>query len=152
MNLLNLPPYEVQIEVLNERECIYDSIRKKWVALTPEEWVRQHFIHFLLKHLHYPAISITNENRLPNTAKANRTDTVIFGKGGKACMLIEYKAPSLELNKKMWQQLTNYNLSYQAPYIVLTNGLQHIVCHIDHKKQTHSFLKEVPSFERLSQE
>lgn len=151
-NLLNLPAYPTRIEEVNGKRSIYDDVRDKWVALTPEEWVRQHFIHYLLEHLHYPKLSITNEARVLGTQRAGRTDTIVFGHGGRPWMLIEYKAPTLPLSREMWHQLSNYNMTYQAPYLVLTNGCQHLVCRIDYCSGQCSFVPKIPSYAALCEE
>ncbi len=152
INLLNLPAYSVQIEEIDGSLYLFDDIRGKWVSLTPEEWVRQHFVHYLIDVLGYPRMAISNEMRLKDAPKAGRTDTVVFGGGGQPWILIEYKAPSLALTKDMWQQLCNYNLTYHASYLVLTNGLKHIVCKIDYTEQKHQFLLELPSYACLARE
>lgn len=152
INLLNLPSYPAQIEDIDGKLYIFDDIRGKMVHLTPEEWVRQHFVHYLIDCLGYPRMSINSERQLMDMPRANRTDTVVFGHGGEPWVLIEYKAPSLILTKEMWQQLSNYNLVYRSPYLVLTNGLKHIVCKIDYQEKRYQFLSELPSYKQLCEE
>lgn len=152
VNLLNLPSYDARIEDVEGKLYVFDDIRGKMVHLTPEEWVRQHFVHYLMDCLGYPRMSITNEMQLIDTPRASRTDTVVFGHGGEPWVLIEYKAPSLRLTKEMWQQLSNYNLSYRSPYLVLTNGLKHIVCRINYQERKYQFLTELPSYAILCKE
>ncbi len=148
-NNLNLPSYNVKLDCIDGKEVIYDLVREKWVTLTPEEWVRQHFTHFLIEHLGYPLLAFSTETLVKDSSRRSRTDTIIYGNEGKAWILIEYKAPTLTLNKNMWQQLLNYNFTYKAPFLVLSNGLQHIICHINYKTNSYTFLKEIPPFATL---
>ena len=148
-NVLNLPAYGAIIEEENGKKLIYDDIRRKRVALTPEEWVRQHFVHYLREHLGYPLASFALETRVAAAHTAQRTDTIIYGVGGKPWMVVEYKAAHLELNREMWQQICRYNLTYKAAHLVLTNGRQHMVCQIDYRTGEYEFLSSVPSFAAL---
>lgn len=148
-DVLNLPAYEAIIEEENGKKLIYDDIRRKSVVLTPEEWVRQHFVHYLREHLGYPRASFALETRVAAAHTAQRTDTIIYGVGGVPWMVVEYKAAHLELTRDMWQQICRYNLTYRAAHLVLTNGRQHMVCQIDYQRGTYQFLDSVPSFAAL---
>lgn len=146
---LALPPLAVPIE---ERSCghyyLYDTLRRRWLLLTPEEWVRQHFVHYLVHYRGYPPHAVANEVAVPNLIRKGRTDTIIFGSGGKRWALIEYKAAHLKLGAKMWEQLVAYNLNCQVDLVCLTNGIQQVICLLDDKRGP-TFLNEFPTFEEL---
>ena len=146
---MNLPNFEFKIRKENDKYQIFDRIRQTFVALTPEEWVRQHFVHYLREHLGYPLASFALETRVAAAHTAQRTDTIIYGVGGKPWMVVEYKAAHLELTREMWQQICRYNLTYKAAHLVLTNGRQHMVCQINYHTGEYEFLGSVPSFADL---
>ena len=120
---------------------------EKHVALTPEEWVRQHFVNYLITEKHYPIEAISNEVtiKLHNTSK--RCDTVIFNTMLEPFIIAEYKAPHIEITEEVFQQILRYNMSLHARYLIVSNGLKHICCQIDYTQQTYKFLKEIPTYE-----
>lgn len=124
--VLNLPSFEPQLQRENDKYFIFDSLRKKFLALTPEEWVRQHWINFLIEHQGYPKGLISLEKGLKYNQLQKRTDLVVFDRNGNPYLLIECKAPEIELNQKVLQQALTYRSSLLTPYIILSNGLKHI--------------------------
>lgn len=128
---LNLPPFDFQLKHGQERILIFDSLRKQYVVLTPEEWVRQHFIHYLIHHLNYPKALIKIEGGLTFNKLQKRSDIVVFNREGNPWMVIECKAPDLKLSDRTVHQASVYNHSLKAKYLVITNGMVHICCEID---------------------
>jgi hypothetical protein len=125
MNPLHLPTFESKITLIDGRECIFDPIRKKHVVLTPEEWVRQHMVNFLVAHLGYPASRVRIEGGHYLNTLSKRTDLVVYDANIKPFMVVECKADTVALTQAAFDQLVRYNLTLGAPYIALTNGIQH---------------------------
>lgn len=146
MNCISLPPFDVKVIEDNGKHKIYDIVRKKYVALTPEEWVRQHFVNYLVSKKRYPLGIIANEVqiKLHNTLK--RCDTVVYNKYLEPIMIIEYKAPSIELTTNVFDQVLRYNMALRVRYLVVTNGIKQICCDINYSTQQYNFLSEVPDF------
>lgn len=147
MDKLNLPEFECKIEKLNDKLVIFDFIRKKYVVLTPEEWVRQHFVHFLVTRFHYPKSLIRLEGGLRYNTLARRSDIVVYDRRAKPYMIIECKAASVNISQKVFKQVAAYNKTLGANFIVVTNGLVHFCCEIDHVNGNYQFLDAIPSFE-----
>ncbi|MDD2436427.1 MAG: type I restriction enzyme HsdR N-terminal domain-containing protein [Massilibacteroides sp.] len=149
MQPLNLPKFDVKLAVQNGKPVIFDRLRRKYVAATPEEWVRQHFVHFLLSEKHYPESLIANEIgiKLNNTQK--RCDTVVFNTLLEPLVIIEYKAPSVEITDRVFDQIVRYNMVLRAKYLIVSNGLQHFCCQINYEKDCYCFLTEIPDFTKL---
>ena len=124
--VLNLPSIEPQLQRVDGKYFIFDSLRKKFLALTPEEWVRQHWINFLIEHQGYPKGLIALEKGLKYNQLQKRTDLVVFDRVGHPYLLIECKAPEVELSQKVLQQALAYRSSLLAPHIILSNGVKHI--------------------------
>ena len=149
MYRLNLPSYEIKIAVRQGKRMIFDILRRKYVALTPEEWVRQHFVHYLIEHKDYPQGLLANEVKLQVGDKVLRCDTLLYNKEMKPQMIIEYKAPTVPLSQKVFDQITAYNILLHVDYLIVSNGMQHICCQIDHENQQYSFLPDIPSYPDL---
>lgn len=128
---------------------VFDILRRKYVALTPEEWVRQHFVHFLIGHRHYPAALLANEVRLKVGEKDLRADSVLYDRQLRPRMIVEYKAPSVALTQKVFDQISVYNLLLHVDYLVVSNGLQSYCCRMDYEHQNYLFLKEIPYYEEI---
>ncbi|NDV64434.1 type I restriction enzyme HsdR N-terminal domain-containing protein [Bacteroides sp. 224] len=146
---LNLPECSTKVILQNGKEAIFDIIRKRYVALTPEEWVRQHFVHFLISHKGYPKSLMANEVKVKLNGTCKRCDTVLFGKDLSARMIVEYKAPSVEITQAVFDQITRYNMVLKVEYLVVTNGLDHYCCKINYSDMSYSFLREIPQYEEL---
>ena len=146
MFALNLPYANTKIVVRNEKQMVFDFLRKRFVALTPEEWVRQQFTHFLVEHKGYPAMFIGNEITLSVGRLSRRCDSVVFNKSAEPVMIIEYKAPTVKITQKVFEQICSYNIALHAPYLTVSNGLQSYCCRIDKEANTYEFLKDIPAY------
>lgn len=146
---LNLPKYDVKLIVRNGKHLIFDKLRKKYVAVTPEEWVRQHFVNFLLSEKQYPENLIANEIgiKLNNTQK--RCDTVVYDRQLTPLVIIEYKAPSIGINATVFDQIVRYNMVLRANYLIVSNGLQHFCCKINYETGNYAFLEDIPVYSKL---
>lgn len=146
---LNLPPYDVRLGGTKEHPTIFDVLRRRYVALTPEEWVRQHFVHFLTEHMDYPPTLLANEKKLQIGDKVLRADTVVYDTQLKPRMIIEYKAPTISLTQRVLEQASAYNLLLHVDYLVVSNGLKHYCCRMDYEHHSYVFLKEIPLYKEL---
>ena len=146
---LNLPPYPIKIQEKGEKRQIFDFLRRKWVALTPEEWVRQHFTHFLVEHKNYPQALLANEVELRIGEKRLRCDTLLYNKELRPRMIIEYKAPTIQIQQKTFDQISVYNLLLKVDYLVVSNGLRHYCCKMDYERQSYQFLEDIPDYETI---
>lgn len=143
---LNLPPATLRLEQKEDELYVFDIIRKKMIFLTPEEWVRQHFLHLLINHLNYPKSLIKVESGLKYNKREKRSDLLVYDRSGKVFMLIECKSYKIEMGKSTLHQLATYNKVLDASYIAITNGMQHFCWQ---KKEDHSNydpLEDFPSF------
>ncbi len=146
---LNLPIYNTKIATRNGKNVIFDIIRRRYVALTPEEWVRQHFVHFLISYKYYPSSLMANEVLLNLNGMKKRCDTVLYNKDLSPKMIIEYKAPHIEITQKVFTQISNYNLVLKVDYLIVSNGIDHYCCKMDYEKQSYVFLKDIPDYTLL---
>lgn len=149
MYRLNLPPYDIKIGEKDGKRTIFDFLRKKYVALTPEEWVRQHFVHYLIEQKGYPKGLLGNEIELRIGDKKLRCDSILYNKVAQPQMIIEYKAPTIALQQKTFDQISVYNLLLHVDYLIVSNGLQHYCCRMDYTNQKYVFLRELPDYEKL---
>lgn len=149
MTRLNLPPFEIKLRGTKARPQIFDILRKKYIALTPEEWVRQHFVHFLVEHKGYPAALMANEIQLKVGEKTLRADSVLYSRDLKPKMIIEYKAPHIPITQKVFDQISIYNMLLHVDYLVVSNGLQHYICQMDYNDKKYLFLEDIPDYEEL---
>lgn len=146
---LNLPDFEMKISGTKAQPKILDILRRKYVALTPEEWVRQHFIHFLIEHKGYPAGLLANEIQLKCGEKTLRADSVAYTRELQPRMIIEYKAPHIPITQKVFDQVAAYNFLLHVDYLVVSNGLQHYVCKMDYDGKKYLFLEDIPSYSEI---
>ena len=149
MQQLNLPPYEIKIRETDGRRTILDILRRKYVALTPDEWVRQHFVHFLIEQKGYPATLLANEVQLNVGNKLLRADSVLYGSDLHPRMIIEYKAPTVSITQKVFDQISVYNMLLKVDYLVVSNGINHYVCKMNYENQKYFFLREIPEYKDL---
>lgn len=149
MTRLNLPPFEIKLRGTKAQPQIFDILRKKYIALTPEEWVRQHFVHFLVEHKGYPAALMANEIQLKVGEKTLRADSVLYSRELKPRMIIEYKAPHISITQKVFDQISIYNMLLHVDYLVVSNGLQHYICKMDYNDKKYLFLEDIPDYEEL---
>ncbi|NLI35852.1 MAG: type I restriction enzyme HsdR N-terminal domain-containing protein [Bacteroidales bacterium] len=146
---LNLPVFKTNIIQKGENRMIFDILRKRYVKLTPEEWVRQHFIHFLVEHKHYPQALLANEVGLDLNNTKKRCDTILYRRDLTPLMIIEYKAPQINIAQKVFDQIARYNIVLRVDYLIVSNGLQHYCCKMDYEHQTYSFLTDIPDYTLL---
>ena len=149
MQQLNLPPYMASIVTKEGRQMTFDVLRRRHVALTPEEWVRQHFVHYLMEHKGYPKGLLVNETELRIGNKRLRCDTVLYDKELQPRMIIEYKAPQITIQQKTFDQISVYNLLLHADFLVVSNGLQHYCCQMDYERRSYRFLTEIPDYDTI---
>jgi len=147
---LNLPDIALRTRLNTENKTeIFDVFRKKYVMLTPEEWVRQHFLHFLVNQKNYPVSLIGVEQGLEINKMKKRFDAVVFGKTGVPIMLLEFKSPNVPLSQKTFDQVSVYNFKMRVSYLVISNGLKHYCCRMDYETGNFHFLKEIPVYKAL---
>lgn len=146
---LNLPTFDIKLKGTRQAPQIFDILRRRYIALTPEEWVRQHFVHFLIEHKHYPAALLANEVRLKVGDKTLRADSVLYNKDLRPIMIIEYKAPHIPITQKVFDQISIYNMLLHVDYLVVSNGLQHYACKIDYDSKKYLYLEEIPEYGKI---
>ena len=146
---LNLPKYGIKIKNDQGHQSIFDVLRRKYVALTPEEWVRQHFVHFLIEHKGYPKALMANEIQLAIGNKKLRCDSVLYDRTLRPRMIIEYKAPTANITQKVFDQITIYNMLLHVDYLVVSNGIKHYCCRMDYANQKYLFLEDIPDYQNL---
>lgn len=146
---LNLPKYGIKIANENGHLTIFDVLRRKYVALTPEEWVRQHFVHYLIGHKGYPQTLMANEIQLAIGNKKLRCDSVLYDRSLKPRMIIEYKAPTVNITQKVFDQITVYNMLLHVDYLVVSNGIKHYCCQMDYENQKYLFLEDIPDYQEI---
>ena len=122
---LNLPSADIRLERRDERLVIWDFVRRRWVVLTPEEWVRQHFSHWMTEHLGYPSARLGHEISLEQNGMHRRADAVFYGQDGRPLIIMEFKAPHISISQKTFDQISRYNMVLQVPYLIISNGMQH---------------------------
>ena len=145
---LNLNPYSFKIKNEQGTTFIFDDIRKKFLVLTPEEWVRQHFVQYLIREKNYPKSCISLETGLKLNSLQKRTDIVVFSQSGARILMIECKAPSVKISQAAFDQIARYNIIHKVPLLAVSNGLQHYYCEIDFKKKDYRFISELPVYKR----
>ncbi|TWO32969.1 type I restriction enzyme HsdR N-terminal domain-containing protein [Seonamhaeicola sediminis] len=146
MQKLNFPIYSFRFKSNENKVSIFDSIRKKFVVLQPEEWVRQHCIQYLIDEKKYPKSLINIEKELIVNDLKKRYDIVIFNPNGSIHLIVECKAPNIEINQDTFDQIARYNLALNASYLMVTNGLNHYYCQMDFKNERYVFLKDIPDY------
>ncbi len=146
---LNLPTYNFRVIKKNEKPFIFDEFRKKFVALTPEEWVRQHFIRFLIEVKHYPASLLAIEKQLVINGLKKRCDAVLYNRNAEPLMIIEFKAPNISISQQTFDQAAVYNSKLKVDYFIISNGLQHYCCRLETEVPKYNFLQDIPDFDTL---
>jgi hypothetical protein len=148
MQLLNFPACDFRVKSSENKILIFDIIRKKFVVLQPEEWVRQHVVHWLINHKQFPASLINVEKKITINNLTKRYDIVVFNPDGSIELLVECKSYIHPINQEVFDQVARYNLQIRASYLMLTNGLQHYFCKLDLEQEKYSFLEQIPDFSR----
>ena len=146
---LNLPPYDVRLRGTQEKPEIFDFLRRRYVALTPEEWVRQHFTHWLVDYKGYPKGLLGNEVELRISEKKLRCDSILYHQDTTPRMIVEYKAPTIALSQKVFDQITVYNMLLHVDYLVVSNGLDHFCCRMNYDDNSYTFLESIPDYGEL---
>ncbi len=149
MQKLNLPEYRFRIKNENGKEFVFDELRKKFVRLTPEEWVRQNFIRFLVEEKHYRHSLMAVEAVVNINNNPLRADLIVFGKTGQPIVAVEFKAPSVRITQDTFNQIVRYNMNLKVYFLIVSNGLSHFCCRIDYTNNSYLFLQEMPDFEEV---
>lgn len=150
MQALNLPPSNFQFSERNGKTTIWDRTRKKYIILSPEEWVRQNFVEFLIQEKHFLRNLIKIETGLKVLKTFKRTDVLCYNKSGKPILLVECKAPEIKINQHTFDQIARYNISLQVPYLIVTNGMNHYCCSIDFENKSYLFHQTIPSYHQIA--
>ncbi|KGK28893.1 MULTISPECIES: type I restriction enzyme HsdR N-terminal domain-containing protein [Cellulophaga] len=148
MQVLNFPAYDFRFKNSENKVYIFDVVRKKFVVLQPEEWVRQHIVHYLITEKKYPLSLVNVEKQLKVNGMVKRYDVVIFNSDGTIKVLVECKAPEINITQTVFDQIARYNMQLQAEYLMVTNGLSHFYCEMDFQKEKYAFLRDIPEFSR----
>ncbi|MBO7119866.1 MAG: type I restriction enzyme HsdR N-terminal domain-containing protein [Bacteroidaceae bacterium] len=152
MGTLNLPKTELKVTTKAGKPYVFDILRRKYVALTPEEQVRQQFVHYLIGQKGYPAECIGNEVSITLNGTRKRCDSVVYGRQAEPLMIIEYKAPSVEITQEVFEQVSRYNIKLRVKWLIVSNGLQHYCCQIDYMSGTCQFVEDIPTYEDIKSE
>jgi hypothetical protein len=146
MQKLNFYSYSFRFKNSENKVSIFDEIRKKFIILTPEEWVRQHVVHFLLEEKNYPISHINVEKVLKVNGLRKRYDVVVYKPDGSIYILIECKAPAIKIAQATFDQIARYNMTMNAQFLMVTNGLNHYFCKMDFENEKYQFLAELPNY------
>ncbi len=149
MYSLNLPTYDAKIRKSESGLEIFDPLRRKYIVLTPEEWVRQHFVNYLITEKNYPISLMANEVGIKLNSLTRRCDTVVYNKQLEPLMIIEYKESKTTVTQHTFDQIVRYNNVLRVPYIVVSNGITHYCCKIDYTNQSYEFIIEIPNYNNL---
>ncbi|HEY9559880.1 MAG TPA: type I restriction enzyme HsdR N-terminal domain-containing protein [Anseongella sp.] len=143
---LDFPPYPFRLQEQEGKLYIFDPLRKKYLVCTPEEWVRQHLVQYMTRTRRYPRSLVQIEGGLSVNERKRRSDVLFFDPQGKEYLLAECKSPNVTLSNSVFEQAALYNTRHQAKYLLITNGLRHFCCQIDHINRSYRFLEDIPSF------
>ena len=148
MQKLNFPTYSFRLKNRENKRLIFDDIRKKFMVLQPEEWVRQHCVRFLIEEKQYPKSLINVEKELKVNGLNKRYDIVIYNSDGSIHLIVECKSPKITINQDAFDQIARYNLTLNASYLMVTNGINHYYCKIDSETECYQFLKDIPDYKK----
>ncbi len=150
MQKLNLPDYQFNIKK-NDKDAwiIFDNLRRRFVTLTPEEWVRQHFVTFLIEEKHFPLALMGNEVSLLQNGIKRRCDTLVASRDGDPLVIVEYKAPHINITQETFDQIVRYNMVLRANYLIVSNGIKHYCCKMDYENNSYQFLEDIPQYGQL---
>ncbi|MBA4408447.1 MAG: type I restriction enzyme HsdR N-terminal domain-containing protein [Bacteroidota bacterium] len=149
MQKLNLPEYSFRIKNKEEKSLIFDSLRKKFVRLTPEEWVRQNFVQFLIQKKNYPVSLIAIEVGVKVNNNPQRADMIIFDRSGNPVLVAEFKAPEVKISQQSFDQIVRYNMQLKVKFLIVSNGMEHFCCRINYSDNTYAFCTEIPDFSTI---
>lgn len=143
---LNLPPYALKLKRIDDKVYVFDELRKRHLLLTPEEWVRQHWVQHLNKHKRYPKALMRIEGGMTLQGLQKRTDLVIYNTEGEKILLAEFKAPGVKISQKTFEQISNYNSQHKIPLLLVSNGLEHYYCRINFENSSCDFIEDLPNY------
>lgn len=146
MQKLNFPAYQFRFKSSENKISIFDRIRKKFIILNPEEWVRQHTIQYLIENKKYPESLINVEKLIKVNGLNKRYDIIIFNPDGSIYLIIECKSPTVKITQEVFDQIARYNLALNSEYLMITNGMSHYYCQMDYKEKQYSFLQDIPDY------
>lgn len=146
---LNLPGFTPKVAEKDGKRTIFDPVRRKYVALTPEEWVRQHFVNYLVTARNYPQDLLANEVMVKLNGTSKRCDTVVYDRFLVPLVIVEYKAPHIPITRSVFDQIARYNMVLRVGYLIVSNGINHYCCKIDYDSQTYAFLDGIPAYDEL---
>lgn len=146
MQKLNLPSYQFKLKNELGKQFIFDSIRKKYVALTPEEWVRQHFVQYLIREKKYPETLMAVEKKIVINGQPRRFDLLVYQRNGQPLLIAEFKAPQVKITQDAFDQVVRYNMALRVLHVIVSNGLQHFACEMNNSTNSFAYLKEIPEF------
>ncbi|MEE4259410.1 MAG: type I restriction enzyme HsdR N-terminal domain-containing protein [Bacteroidales bacterium] len=149
MQALNLPKYQIKTRQSGSNIEVFDTIRKKYLVLTPEEWVRQQFILYLIHEKNYPPTLISLEKGIKVLGMNKRFDAVVSDKSGRPVVLFEFKSPDVKVTQPAFEQVARYNMQLKVRYLIVSNGLKHYCCEVDYEKKTFAFLENIPDYNDL---
>lgn len=150
MQQLNFPTCDFRFKNSENKTAVFDQIRKKFVILTPEEWVRQHVVRFLLIQKKYPKSLINVEKLLKINGRVKRYDVVVFNSDGSILILVECKAPEIRISQNTFDQIARYNMTMNAEFLMVTNGIDHYFCHMDYVNERYEFLTGLPDYHPMT--
>lgn len=150
--VLNLPDYtdKIKIKVINGKTSVFDAVRRRWVTLTPEEWIRQNMIHYISETLGVSANKMANETEITCNGMTKRCDTVIYDDKGKPLIVVEYKQPKIKISQQTFDQAAVYAMQLKVPYLIVSNGITHLFCKIDLRNRRYVFAETWPKYETLT--
>ena len=149
MQKLNLPEYSFKIKLEKGKPIIFDPLRKKTVRLTPEEWVRQNFVQFLIQEKKYSASLIAVEALVKVNSNPQRADLIVFDRQGNPVLVAEFKAPEVKITQQTFDQIARYNMELKVNYLIVSNGLEHFCCRINFAERNYTFLPDIPEFSEI---
>jgi hypothetical protein len=149
MQKLNLPEYSFRLKTSNGKDFIFDTLRKKFVRLTPEEWVRQNFVQFLLSEKNFSPSLTVLEALVKVNSNPQRADLVVFDRSGKPTLIAEFKAPDVKISQQTFDQIVRYNMQLQVRFLIVSNGLEHYCCTINYAENSYAYLPEIPVFAEI---
>ncbi|MGO2102993.1 MAG: type I restriction enzyme HsdR N-terminal domain-containing protein [Psychroflexus halocasei] len=149
MQVLNFPAYQFKLKSNEINKFIFSRLRKKYLHLTPEEWVRQHCVEYLINEKNYSVNLLNEEKQVLINGMSKRYDLIGYKPSGEIRLLIECKAPSVKITQETFDQIARYNKLLKADYLMVTNGIQHYYCQIDYEKETYIFLRDLPDFKTI---
>jgi predicted type IV restriction endonuclease len=152
MQALNLPKTDLKIITKDGKQQVFDFLRQKYVTLTPEEWVRQHFVNYLIRHKGYPAECIGNEISITLNGTKKRCDSVVYGQNAQPAMIIEYKSPQVKISQQVFEQISRYNIKLRVKWLVVSNGLHHYCCWLNYESGTYHFFEDIPPYSAIREE